>query len=83
MLKGIKTLQQLERVIPRDDTLLDGLVQYAAANGVPARWYYINLSKQLILRDLKSVIARDVLGYGAMIQSLNASDPTVLKALLK
>lgn len=83
VLKGIKTLQQLERVIPRDDTLLDGLVQYAAANGVPARWYYINLSKQLILRDLKSVIARDVLGYGAMIQSLNASDPTVLKALLK
>ncbi|MDE6341970.1 MAG: peptidase S41, partial [Muribaculaceae bacterium] len=38
--RNVKTLADLERVIPRDQTLLEGFVEFAAENGVPARWYY-------------------------------------------
>lgn len=81
VLKSVKSLSQLYNVIPRDETLLQGLVSYAAANGIPARWYYINMSRNVILSQLKAVIARDVLGYSAMIRALNATDPTVQKAI--
>lgn len=76
-----KTLKQLYKVLPRDNTLLQGFVDYAAKNGVPARWYYINQSKDLILRQLKAVIARDIVGYSAFIQVLNENDNTVNKAV--
>lgn len=81
VLKGVKTLQQLNGVIPRDNTLLENFVAYAAANGLPARWYYINMSRDQLLSQIKSVIARDVLGYSDFIRSLNQSDPTVIKAV--
>ena len=81
VLKGVKTLQQLNGVIPRDNTLLENFVAYAAANGLPARWYYINMSRDQLLSQIKSVIARDVLGYSDFIHSLNQSDPTVIKAV--
>lgn len=76
-----KTVAQLKKVLPRDNTLLEGFVEYAAANGVPARWYYIRKSQQLILSQLKAIIARDVLGYPAFIEMLNENDPTVRQAL--
>ena len=79
--KNIKTIEELERVIPRDQTLLEGFVDYAAQNGVPARWYYINRSRGLILNLLKAQIARNVLGYNGLIQMLNQDDVTVKKAL--
>ncbi len=79
--KNVKTIEELERVIPRDQTLLEGFVDYAALNGVPARWYYINRSRGLILNLLKAQIARNVLGYNGLIQMLNQEDVTVKKAL--
>ncbi len=79
--KNVKTIEELERVIPRDQTLLEGFVDYAAQNGVPARWYYINKSRGLILNLLKAQIARNVLGYNGLIQMLNEEDVTVKKAL--
>ncbi len=81
MTKNVKTIEELERVIPRDQTLLEGFVDYAALNGVPARWYYINRSRGLILNLLKAQIARNVLGYNGLIQMLNQEDVTVKKAL--
>lgn len=81
MLKGVNTLEQLEKIIPRDNTLLEGFVAYAAANGVPARWYYIRQSRSLILDNLKAIIARDILGYNAFIQMLNRRDITVERAV--
>ena len=81
MTKNVKTIEELERVIPRDQTLLEGFVEYAAKNGVPARWYYINRSRTLILNLLKAQIARNVLGYNGLIQMLNQDDVTVKKAL--
>ena len=79
--KDVKTIEELERVIPRDQTLLEGFVDFAAQNGVPARWYYINRSRSLILNLLKAQIARNVLGYNGLIQMLNQDDVTVRKAL--
>ncbi len=79
--KNVKTIEELERVIPRDQTLLEGFVDYAAQNGVPARWYYINRSRGVILNLLKAQIARNVLGYNGLIEMLNQDDVTVQKAL--
>lgn len=78
---NVKTIEDLQRVIPRDQTLLEGFVNYAAKNGVPARWYYINKSRDLILNLLKAQIARNVIGYNGLIQILNQEDVTVQKAL--
>lgn len=79
--QNVKTIEELERLLPRDQTLLEGFVEYAAKNGVPARWYYINKSRGLILNLLKAQIARNVLGYTGLIQMLNQQDVTVQKAL--
>ncbi|MDE6521964.1 MAG: S41 family peptidase [Muribaculaceae bacterium] len=79
--QNVKTIEELERVIPRDQTLLEGFVDFAAQNGVPARWYYINRSRRLILNLLKAQIARNVLGYNGLIEMLNQDDVTVKKAL--
>ena len=56
-------------------------MEFAAENGVPARWYYINRSRNLILNVLKAQIARNVLGYDGLIEMLNRDDATVQKAL--
>lgn len=81
VLKDAKTVPQLMKLLPRDATLLRNFVDYAAQHGVPARWYYIRQSQNLILNQLKAVIARDVLGYQAYVEVLNQSDPTVSKAV--
>lgn len=81
MLNGVKDVDRLLKILPRDNTLLDNFVSYAAKNGVPARWYYINQSRQLLLGQIKAMIARDALGYDAFIQLLNRDDKTVVKAI--
>lgn len=81
VLKGIKTLDQLRRVIPRDDTLLNNFVSFAAANGIPARWYYINQSRRLLLSQIKSLVALDALGYSDYIKSVNDGDNTFNRAV--
>lgn len=81
LLKGAKTPEQLLRVLPRDETLLENFVNYAVGKGVPARWYYINQSRDLLLRQIKAFIARDVLGYNAFFRLLNENDPVVDKAV--
>lgn len=81
MLDGVKSVDRLLKVLPRDNTLLQNFVDFAAQNGVPARWYYINQSRQLLLSQIKGLIARDVLGYDSFIQMLNKDDRTVIEAL--
>lgn len=81
ILKGTHSLDKLLRLIPRDDTLLENFVDYAVQQGVPARWYYINQSRELLLRQIKAVIARDVIGYDAYFQMINKQDAVVNKAL--
>lgn len=81
LLKGCKTLPQLYNTIPRDETLLNNFVDFAVQNGVPARWFYINQSKTLLLNEIKAFIAQDVLGYDAFLQALNEKDVTVKRAV--
>ena len=76
-----KTIDDLTRVMPRENMLLQSFVSYAAANGLPARWFYINKSRDLLLNQLKAVIARDLIGFNAFIEILNRKDTAVPRAL--
>ncbi|MCH5239537.1 MAG: S41 family peptidase [Muribaculaceae bacterium] len=76
-----RSIENLNRILPPDQLLLENFVAYAVKNGVPARWYYITKSRDLLISQLKAVIARDVLGYPAFIELLNENDNAVLNAL--
>lgn len=80
-LNGNKTLDKFNEILPSDNVLLENFVAYAVTKGVPARWYYINRSRNLIISQLKAMIARDVLGYPAFIELLNENDKVVSNAL--
>lgn len=76
-----KSVESMMRILPRDNTLLQNFVSYAAIKGLPARWYYINQSRGLLLNQIKGVIARDLVGYEGLIKILNQEDKTVSEAL--
>lgn len=78
-----KTLDELMRILPRDNTLLNNFVSYAAENGLPAQWYYIRKSRGLLINQLKAVIARDILGYNEFLQVLNLNDIAVKRAVIE
>lgn len=80
-LQGDRTLEKYLQILPPDNVLLENFVAYAVTKGIPARWYYINKSRDLILSQLKAILARDVLGYPAFIELLNQNDKVVLNAL--
>lgn len=76
------TTDELLSKLPADDSLLNEFVNYASREGhIPARWYYINQSRDLIVSILKALIARDVLGTSAYYEVINRSDTTVTEAL--
>lgn len=81
MLVKSKNVDELLRKLPADDILLGSFVYYAAQNGVPARWFYINISRQLIINQLQALIARDILGIPAYYIITGRRDPNVLKAV--
>ena len=64
-----------------DEALLRQFVLFASRNGFPARWYYINISHDLIVNQLKALIARDALGYDAFYRIANTMDPDVKRAV--
>lgn len=80
-LDGANTSAELLELLPPDDLLLAEFVQFAAQNDVPARWYYINISRPLLLNALKALIARDMLGSAAFYEIDNTSDKVVQRAL--
>jgi len=80
-LSGVKSVDSLLGKLPPDNVLLQSFVQYAAQNGLPARWYYINISQGLIVKQLKALIARDIIGLPAYYRIMNREDANVLKAL--
>ena len=73
--------KQFLRMAPSDDVLLDAFVDYAATAGIAPRWYYINMSRDLILNKIKALIARDAFGSRAYYPILNRSDNTVQQAI--
>lgn len=72
-----RDVAHLLRLLPADDVLLQSFVRYAAQNGIPARWYYINRSHDLLVNQLKALIARDILGYEAFYNIYNRRDKSV------
>lgn len=81
LLKGITTTEQLFKYIPNDTTLLNNFVNYAVNNGIPARWYYIRQSQDLLIRQIKAMIVRDILGYNEFYKIYFEKDKTINRAL--
>ena len=81
LLKNVKTEEHLFRVIPSDTKLLNAFVDFASEKGLPAAWYYINLSSEQILNKIKAFIARDIMSDNLFYKMFNLNDNTLKKAL--
>ncbi len=71
----------LLRMLPDDDTLLQNFVSYSQKAGVAPRWYYINISRDLLVNQLKAMIVRNVLGVEGYFKVFNELDPTVVSGV--
>lgn len=80
-LEDVIDISDLENKLPTDYMLLRSFVSYAAQNHIPARWSQINISHNLIVNQLKALIARDIIGMDAYFEIVNAKDPTVVEAI--
>ena len=80
-LSKMKEYKQFLRMLPADGELLNDFVDYAAQNGVPPRWYYINLSRDVMLTNIKALVARDIFGNEAFYPIFNRNDKTIQAAL--
>ncbi len=72
---------ELIKMLPPDDILLRSFVNFCSENGIPARWYYINISRDLIVNHLKALIARDILGISSYFEIINETDSNVNAAI--
>ena len=73
---------ELLEMLPSDDQLLSQFVSFAQSQGgLAPRWYYINISRDLILSVVKALIARDALGTSAYYEVMNDYDPVISRAL--
>lgn len=81
MLNKLEDYKQFLSMALGDDVLLKDFVDYAARNGVAPRWYYINQSRDVIVTNLKALIARDIFGNQAFYPIVNRQDNTVQAAL--
>lgn len=80
-LKKSGNVKQLLSLLPSDDTMLQDFALYARdTQGIAPRWYYINISRQLIVSQLKALIARDILGSSAFYEVYNITDPMITRA---
>ena len=80
-LNKMEDYMQFLRQAPSDEVLIKDFADYAAANGIVPRWYYINQSQNTIVTNLKALIARDIFGNQAFYPILNRNDNTVQAAL--
>ena len=72
---------ELMSCMPSNDALLSDFVRFASQHGIPARWYYINISRNLIINQLRALIARDAFGNQAFYPVFNTADKTVAEAI--
>lgn len=80
-LEKTKDVATLLRMLPDDDTLLQDFVSYSQKAGVAPRWYYINISRDLIVNQLKAMITRNALGVEGYFKVFNELDPTVVSGV--
>ena len=77
----LKDYQQFLSTAPSDDALTKDFADFASANGIAPRWYYINQSQDVIVTNLKALIARDIFGNQAFYPIYNRNDKTIQAAL--
>ncbi|MDE6100770.1 MAG: peptidase S41, partial [Paramuribaculum sp.] len=81
-LKSAKNINSLLSMLPTDDQLLQDFAYFARdTEKIAPRWYYINISRDLIVNQLKALIARDALGLSAYYEVINTSDNAFTQAL--
>lgn len=81
-LKQAKNVTELLAMLPENQTLLADFVEFVSRKaGIAPRWYYINISQDLIVNQLKALIARDALGTSAYYEVFNNSDNVIRQAL--
>lgn len=81
-LKKASGVKELMSMLPSDDVILQDFASFAQrTENIPPRWYYINLSRNLIVSQLKALIARDALGTSAFYEVINGSDNSVRRAM--
>lgn len=81
VLSGVKKSDMVLNIIPRDETMLKNFVDFGVENSIPARWYYIRQSSNLLLHNIKAMIVRNVLGYNEFYRIYYQNDPNILKAV--
>ena len=85
-LEAMSDYKQFLRTTPIDNDIIKEFAEYAAANGIAPRWYYINKSRNRILTKIKSIIAHDIFGPEGYSSIVNRNDnivQTALRALSK
>ncbi len=80
-LDKITSAEILLKHLPSDDELLQSFFKYVAQNDLPVRWNQINISRRLILNQLKALIARDAINQQAFYEIYNTQDNCVLEAI--
>lgn len=81
-LDNARSTDDLLAMLPADDALLKQFVDYAQREAhIPAQWFYINISRNLIVKQLKALIARDIIGTNGFYEAMNITDPSVQRAL--
>lgn len=80
-LNMMKDYKQFMTSGPSDEDLIRDFADFASRNGIAPRWYYINQSRDVIVTNLKALIARDTFGNTAFYPIVNANDKTVREAL--
>ncbi|MBQ6078775.1 MAG: S41 family peptidase [Muribaculaceae bacterium] len=80
-LSKMSDYKQFLRMAPSDESILKDFADFASANGIAPRWYYINQSHDMIVTKIKALIAREIFGSQAYYPILNRNDKTVQTAL--
>ena len=81
-LKKAVNVNALLAMLPSDDDLIQDFAYFARdTEKIPPRWYYINISRDFIVNQLKALIARDALGTTAYYEVINRSDNAVNEAI--
>lgn len=81
MLNKYKTWQEMDKYMSAQGDLLNDFVAFAKSKGVAPNYREINVSKDLILQQIKSYVVRNTLGEDQFFPMLNKDDATVNKAL--
>ena len=79
-LSKFKNWQEMDQFLTSQN-LLSEFVAFAASKGVPTNQREINVSKNLLLTQIKSYIVRNMIGDSNFYPLLNREDETVKKAL--